>query len=234
MPIFVETGLRTNSGMAGNVLENLRSLSPGIDVVALFSTSGSKARYVDVKSGHHLLRVDVDQPVSPLTVETLGAIWKPFDAVIVSDYAKGYLDESILMEIRCRCFVDSIPLFIDTKRLLSGWAEHAIVKINEAEFLHQLKKITAPWSKCLHLIVTMGGDGMKLISRTGADAHHVPAIPIQVRDGAGCGDTVLAALVVRYLENGGDLKDAMQWAGKAGAVAVSKRGVVAVKREEVQ
>ena len=44
----------------------------------------------------------------------------------------------------------------------------------------------------------------------------------------------LAALVVRYLENGRDLKDAMDWANKVGAIAVSKRGVVAVKREEVK
>jgi len=58
--------------------------------------------------------------------------------------------------------------------------------------------------------------------------------PIEVRDGAGCGDSVLAALVVRYLENGGNLKTAMEWAAKAGAVAVSHRGVVAVKREDVE
>ena len=155
------------------------------------------------------------------------------DAIVMSDYKKGFLDEYIIGLITHWAREYNTPVFTDTKRIIGAWAKNAIVKINDQEFANHLNAGRGPAAWCDKLIVTHGAGGMDLYLADKLE-YHCPATPIEVRDGAGCGDTVLAALVVRYLENGGDLRDAMDWAGKAGAIAVSRRGVVAVKREEVK
>lgn len=235
VPVFVETSRKETPGMAGNVLANLKSLCPNLIVSPLLCPSRStKTRYVDVRTGHHFLRVDYD----PEQDELSNAKWRGtfdsenWDAVVVSDYNKGYLTDEILGSIGYNCRKTLTPIFVDTKRVLREWSSGAIVKMNEYEYAACLRAGYPACQWAQTLIVTKGGDGMQLYEN-GAASWHLDAIPIQVRDGAGCGDSVLAALVVRYLENGGNIRDAMEWAGKVGAIAVSKRGVVAVNREEV-
>jgi bifunctional ADP-heptose synthase (sugar kinase/adenylyltransferase) len=62
----------------------------------------------------------------------------------------------------------------------------------------------------------------------------VPVDPIEVSSVAGAGDTFLSALAL-YLAKywGCDLFDAVDYACMAARIAVSKRGVVAVRAEEV-
>ncbi len=235
VPVFIPQTQKISPGMAGNVLANLKSLAPAAEITALLpSATNTKTRYVHGKTGHHFLRVDEPDNCQSLTnLEWRGtfddARW---DAVVVSDYNKGFLNEELLDSINRNCSKLLIPLFVDTKRQLGEWTKNAIVKLNVYEAAFQQ---SSPWAQCEHLIVTYGGEGMRLFGQDGIASYHSPAVGnIEVKDGAGCGDSVLAALVIRYLENGGDLKDAMDWANKVGAVAVSKRGVVAVKREEVK
>lgn len=233
--VLVPTDCITNPGMGGNVLSNLKSLAPDAEITALLpNVVNMKIRYVDKKTGHHFLRVD-----EPDQCETLSNLkWRGifdndgWDAVVVSDYCKGFLNEELLVSIGRNCLKMLIPLFVDTKRQLGEWSLNAIVKLNEYEAAYQQ---STPWAQCEHLIVTYGAGGMRLFGPDGIASYHSPALgQVEVKDGAGCGDSVLAALVVRYLENGKDLKDAMDWANKVGAIAVSKRGVVAVRREDVK
>ncbi len=238
VPVFIPTGQVTTPGMAGNVLANLKSLAPDAEVIAyLPKVVNMKVRYVDRTTGHHFLRVDEPDQCQLMQandfMEHFGAI--PPDAVVVSDYCKGWLNEELLTMIGEVCKMNCVPLFVDTKRLLGAWSRWAIIKINESEAAEQEKTNEAFASLCAGLIVTSGADGMTLYDREGKEVYYSPAVGVlEVKDGAGCGDSVLAAITVRYLENGGDLKDAMDWANKVGAVAVSKRGVVAVKREDVK
>lgn len=233
VPVFERKGAEVAPGMAGNVLANIQSLCPGALVTTLLGNSGAKIRFVDRKTGHHFMRLDEPVKVYELTeLDFLEVVaLEEWDAVVISDYCKGYLSESVLLSISDMCARSNSTLFIDTKRLLGEWAKDAIVKINEHEYAEHIRKGVFPVAGSL--IVTRGGDGMDLLDKDGKTAYHVHAEPIEVKDGAGCGDSVLAALVVAYIENGRDLRKAMDWAGRVGAVAVSKRGVVAVKREEV-
>jgi ribokinase len=43
-------------------------------------------------------------------------------------------------------------------------------------------------------------------------------------DTTAAGDAFTAAMTLRYLENGGDIKDAVRYGAAAGALAVAKRG----------
>jgi bifunctional ADP-heptose synthase (sugar kinase/adenylyltransferase) len=155
------------------------------------------------------------------------------DAVVISEYNKGFLTPGKMHMIAQFCWANKIPLFADSKSLLSDWSRKiTFVKINEVEFQAHLDKGLSPWQECQHLLVTKGGAGIDLYGQDGTVVHHADAHGGNIIDVAGAGDTVIAALVVNYLETG-DIKQAMEFSMRAASVAVSKRGVVAVKREEV-
>jgi len=222
--------------MAGNVAANIRSLAPEMDVVTLFPEKPSiKTRYVDHKTNHHFFRLDEDVVSEPLSgIDWLRSIKMCPDAVVISEYNKGFLTPGKMHMIAQFCWANKIPLFADSKNLLSDWSRKiTFVKINEVEFRAHLDKGLSPWMECQNLISTRGSSGMDLYAQDGSISYHSPGVKVAVSDVAGAGDACIAALVVKYLENGGNIKTAMDYANKVGAVAVSKRGVVAVKREEV-
>ena len=115
------------SGMAANVHDNLTNLNCWI----AFITNREdivKTRYIDQRSGQHLLRVD-DEPVVEPWDEYIGQYpWETYDAVVVSDYNKGFLTyehiEHIIQNFKG-------PVFIDTKKTDLERFQGAWVKINE-------------------------------------------------------------------------------------------------------
>lgn len=237
--VFEPKSRKDVPGMAGNVFENLKSLAAYAKVVALLSNSNAvKVRHVDAKTGHHFLRVDSGVTTGALDCNEFAAeICNHYPqplAVVVSDYCKGFLDLGSLMLIGEICAMNNIPWFVDTKRIIGPWAKGCILKINQQELEANIAAGVRPWEHVMACIVTNGAQGMDLYGSDGQVTYHVQGPVVEVRDGAGCGDSVLAALAIRYLEKNGNIRDAMEWADKVGRVAVSKRGVVAVKREEVQ
>ena len=234
-PAVIPHSTTSNPGMAGNVAENLKSLAPHLDVVTLFPENPSiKTRYVDRKTNHCFLRVDNDVHPEPLAgADWLSSIKMCPDIVVASDYNKGFLTPGKMHMISMFCWNNDIPLFADSKALLGDWSRKiTFVKINQIEFDNQLRAGISPWKECVNLIVTRGGDGLDLYDQTGAIVHHENSHGGEVIDLAGAGDTTLAALIVGWAETR-DIKNAMGFAAKAAGIAVSKRGVVAVKREEV-
>ena len=124
----------------------------------------------------------------------------------------------------------NVPIFMDTKMLLGIWSKEVdFVKINNKEFLINVQNGTTKY--CKNLITTNGSDGAcwyrnkKLIRCFGVD-------PVKISCVSGTGDTFLAALAIRYIEIK-DIERAIIFANKAARIAVSKPGVVAVKREEI-
>ena len=129
VPILNLSRKETTRGMAWNVRENLMSF--GMEVFILTNgESITKTRYIDEKSNQHILRVDDESPLEPMDYELPE---DEYDALVISDYDKGFLTQKKIFEL-----VDWFdgPVFIDSKKTtLPGTA---FVKINEEEF----KKIT--------------------------------------------------------------------------------------------
>lgn len=77
--------------------------------------------------------------------------------------------------------------------------------------------------KCKHLVIKLGSRGAFIY-----DGKHYDMIPAfradKVVDTTAAGDAFTAAMTLRYLENGGDIKDAVRYGAAAGALAVSKKG----------
>jgi len=222
VPIFKPTYLTTTGGMAINVTENIKNLGGVCDLITN-DFRPAKTRYVEEQSNHLLLRIDVNDRVEPIEWKVLDKInFDDYDAVIISDYNKGYIYEDHIDYISKRHNI----VFLDSKKELGSWVENVnFLKINKTEFLKN-------WSDSVKfkgdLIVTLGKDGADLNKhkRFSIENEH------NVRDLSGAGDTFLAALVVEYLKNK-NIEDAINFANKCAAWVVTQKGVVAVDPDKI-
>ena len=119
VPVFNPLYVDRNFGMGGNVVENLMSLNQDIDIKHIHQFQPiKKTRYVDDKSNHMFIRVDEgEETVTPLelTDSVIDEI-KESDAIIISDYNKGFLSEKILLEIAYH----SRFIVMDTKKKIGS------------------------------------------------------------------------------------------------------------------
>ena len=77
--------------------------------------------------------------------------------------------------------------------------------------------------KCKYLIIKQGSRGAFIYD--GRHYSFVPAIRAgETVDTTAAGDSFTAAMTVRYLENGGDISDAVRYGVAAGAIAVTRKG----------
>ena len=117
--------------------ENLNSLGLEVDLVTN-DNKIHKVRYVDKSSNQLIIRVDendeCDRIDRSILYEKLNLQW---DAVVVSDYNKGFLNEKDIQYIseNVKC-----PVFLDTKKLLGRYCENIdFIKINETEYNKNLE-----------------------------------------------------------------------------------------------
>ncbi len=220
VPIIKYIDSKVVPGMAANVRKNLATL--GLE--PNFITNDAeilKTRYIDQRSGQHLLRVD-SEPYIPSWNQQTPQPLDQYDAIVVSDYNKGFLTyeniEHIIKSTRA-------PIFIDTKKqdLKKFDAEHVLIKINESEY-------KARSSIPQKLIVTLGHKGAML------KVHDTETIytpnTVEVVDVCGCGDTFLAALTVNYLYTN-HIDQAIMFANKAAGITVQHTGNYAPSIEEI-
>ena len=204
-------------GMAANVNLNLTNL--GIDTDFVTNTEQIiKTRYIDKRSGQHLLRVDNERDIIPWSGRTPFPL-DMYDAIVISDYNKGFLTyehiENIIKSVNC-------PVFIDTKKTDVERFQGAWVKINELEY-NKLK------SECTGLIVTLGDQGAKVPHHD----IHCPTKIVEVMDVCGCGDTFLSALTAQFLFTK-DIEKAIMFANIAAGITVQHRGNYAPSYDEIR
>lgn len=216
VPVFKFSHEEERPGMAANVQANLEAL--GCEVYASLGTPGRKIRLIDQRSRQHLLRIDEDVETAPFNDPAI--FENEFDAIVISDYNKGYITYELVEQLR-RNFAG--PIFIDTKKQDIARFKGCYVKINEKEFYDR-------WTDNDYLIVTLGGRGA--MYRQYLTLDKFPAQPVEVVDVCGAGDTFLAALAYDYLINK-DIPEAIRFAIRASAVTVQHTGVYAPKWEEI-
>ena len=215
VPVFNPLHTEINPGMAGNVVENLRSLNKDIKINFIHQKSPiTKTRYVDDKSNHMFIRVDVENDIDELimTEEVIKTI-SDSDAVIVSDYHKGFLSEEIVNEI---CFFSKFAV-TDTKKLIGMLSLSCFdfVKLNEVEFNNHT--INDKWLD--KIIITLGSKGAKHMG-----VVYPSPDPKETIDVSGAGDTFTASFTLKYLETN-DVSESIIFANKMASIVVSKRGV---------
>ncbi|WP_038317801.1 D-glycero-beta-D-manno-heptose-7-phosphate kinase, partial [Kingella kingae] len=194
-----------------------------------------------------LIRLDFeeqpDQSSLHLVAQHYADLVAQYDAVILSDYGKGVLNEVAQMIATARAL--GKPVLIDPKgsdyqkyrgaTLLTpnraelkeaaggGWASEAELTAKAQTFREQLGLDA--------LLVTRSEEGMSLYRANPTD--HQPTRAQEVYDVSGAGDTVIAAMGL-CLAAGYALPDAMHVANAAAGVVVAKLGTAVCSFDELQ
>jgi D-glycero-beta-D-manno-heptose-7-phosphate kinase len=205
--------------MAGNVITNLQAL--GVATITLHNSENVvKTRYVDDRSGQILLRVDENDKVQRIKPNVLKQITNnelygiKLDAIIISDYDKGFLDEEDI-EFICK---NNSNVFIDTKKIIDEWIQYAtFIKINHVEYdrtEYTLKHLDIEDK----LVITLSSKGCQHKGKI------YPVDKVQIRDVSGAGDTFLSGLVAEYIRTK-DIEQAILFAQECATIVVQKPGV---------
>ena len=211
VPILKFNRKETKKGMAWNVRENIESF--GIEVYMITNQETiTKTRYIDEKYNQQILRVDNEPDLKPMSYDLP---YEHFDALVISDYDKGFLSNEKVFELVE--WFDG-PVFIDSKKTKLP-KESCFVKINDLEF----SKLDNPAD---NLIITRGSKGAEYRGKL------YPGEKVDIFDAVGAGDTFLSALVYFYLKCG-KIEEAIPYANKAAAIAVSNFGTYILTKEDV-
>ena len=207
VPVMKFSKLETKSGMAGNVCLNLQAF--GLDITFLTNSEKiTKTRFIDDRTNKQILCVDNEEKVKPLL---LPVSTDNFDAVIISDYDKGYITESKLFEL---AETSNCPVFIRSKKTFFPNKENCFVVVNEDEY----EKLNS--NSNFHI------DNLIIIKRFEGCIYKntlYPSEKVSICDRVGVDDVFISTLVYGYLKYN-DMDKALILANKAYAISSQQIG----------
>jgi len=205
-----------------------------------------------IASHQQIVRVD-EEDIAPISGEAesraRAAIVERLEsahAVVVSDYAKGFLTPSLLNSVIAEAGRSGKRVFVDPKGAdFARYQGCYLMKPNRLELSiltglpardHQEtlaagSGLSARMPGVL-ILVTEGADGMTLFAGS-RPVEHVVSAPRQVYDVTGAGDTVLATLSLA-ISAGASHRDAMELAGEAAAIAIGTVGTATVTLPQLE
>ena len=208
-----------------------------------------------VVSGHQqMMRLDQESS-SVFTKEEIDALQANIHAaleacpkiVILSDYAKGLLSETVCQAIIKICNAQKIPVLVDPKghdytKYVGATAltpnkketaEACSTTISDADLITKASALKS-CIKLQFLAVTRGDEGITLIDDgiINNGVHHIAASAKQVFDVSGAGDTVIATLAAGLMHGLNPL-EALTVANLAAGVVVGKVGTVPITKTDL-
>ncbi|MCV3374605.1 D-glycero-beta-D-manno-heptose-7-phosphate kinase [Campylobacter lari] len=253
-------------GGAGNVYANLKSLGAEVFALGLVGDDESgrflkenlnakllveKDRKTPLKSrilshSQQVLRLDdendFDTKLEDEIIKEYKKIAKDYDAIILSDYAKGVLTSKVTKALIEYANTLNLPILIDPKgsdfskyqnaTLLTPNKKEATLALG-VEKIDNLEKALKKLKDDLNLtysIITLSEEGIALFDEK---LHIIPAKALEVYDVTGAGDSVIAMLAYA-LALKVDIAKACELANDAAAVVVAKVGSVSVSLEEIK
>jgi D-beta-D-heptose 7-phosphate kinase/D-beta-D-heptose 1-phosphate adenosyltransferase len=228
VPVFTPVKTKENGGMAANVCANVNALGVDCDLIT-HSNKILKTRYVDIKTNQMLLRIDEnDRAEDKFNYKDVA--WSKYDAVLVSNYGKGFLRTCAIRDI-CQyhdnVFLDSNKVHMNCDLPLNL----KFLKINEHELeinkhwkshIHPSQHGGSQYNRPEQIVVTLGHKGCQYMGKI-----YPPPERVIAQDLSGAGDTFLAALAVSMTKVG-DVNEAINYANECALKVVTKRGVSTV------
>ena len=205
-----------------------------------------------IASAQQIIRYDQEskEDISPeseaLITMGLLKIIEQFDVILVSDYGKGVITDSLMGKINFCASGTDTKVLVDPKgddysKYIGSYlltpnkkeAEHATkIDITDDESLKvALKKLHN--TACLQVpMITLSEDGIAILDENN-EVIIKPTVAREVFDVTGAGDTVLASLGY-CLAKGENIVDAMEFANLAAGVVVGKIGSATASLEEIE
>ena len=229
VPVFKENRRKSIPGMSLNVAESILNLGDEIDVVTN-DTKIKKIRFVDERSIQHILRVDEEATVDQISKDQIEKINPSrYDALVISDYDKGFLTFLDAISICSKFINKNIPVFVDSKKTDLRCYSGAIIKINQHE-----KSRVKNMPQESKLITTLGSQGAEYEGERFFPYETKVSDKHGHRDVCGAGDAFLAALVHRFLRNGKNIKEAIDFSNKCAAIVVGYFGTRSINLKDLK
>ncbi len=166
-----------------------------------------------------------------------------YDAILLSDYAKGVLTPALCRETIALARSAKVPVLVDPKgkrydkyrgaTLITPNKKEASeatgIDLSDDEALRRAGEWLRKELDLEYAVITLSEEGMAIFSKT---MHKIPTRAREVYDVTGAGDTVLAALGFA-LSQGMDILDAARFANSAAAVVVAKVGSAVATLDEI-
>ncbi len=198
----------------------------------------------------HVVRVDREANFQPddachaRALALLESLLPTLDAVILEDYAKGFLTQEFVERVGALVRRAGKVLAVDPNpRNDLRWTGATAIKPNRSEAFHAAglppsdaalpeaaSHLLEKWDTEM-LLITLGEQGMALF-RPGQPPHAVPPIPREVFDLSGAGDTSIA-LFTLALAAGASPERAAEIANHAGSVVIGKLGTATLTPAEL-
>jgi D-beta-D-heptose 7-phosphate kinase/D-beta-D-heptose 1-phosphate adenosyltransferase len=222
VPVFNPDSEKNNGGMALNVKHNIDAIGANSTLITQ-EEKIIKTRYVDSRTNSLLLRVDTNDKATRISKDVIHGIKNNkyldvyYDAIIISDYCKGFISEEDIDEISKHNF----NIFLDTKKILGEWCENvSFIKINHVEYdrtQHTIDQLNIK----NQLIITRSNDGCEY------QENIYPVEKVNIKDVSGAGDTFISGLVCEFIRTK-DIVLAIKFAQDCATKVVQKKGVCTI------
>lgn len=203
-------------------------------------------------NSHQVVRIDWERvhPISQAAQEQLLKNLRglQFDALLVSDYAKGTMTHNLLSNALELAIERGVPSAVDPKgRDFGKYLRATLVKPNRKEAIDALgldpsgdytgeelgRKLQRAFG-IKNVLVTLGPKGMALVpADDSAPTIVLPSIPREVYDVSGAGDAVISMMTLG-MACGAPMAESMHIANTAGALVVEKWGTQPVRLSELE
>jgi D-beta-D-heptose 7-phosphate kinase/D-beta-D-heptose 1-phosphate adenosyltransferase len=245
-------GVVGNDAMGRKVIHDLRKMGVDTRGVVVEPERVTTVKTRIIAQHQQVVRYDreVVRPIQPESIrQTLSFLEENLnglDAVLVSDYAKGVVCESLITEVRASVLkrgkilavdpkVKNVPLFqgvtiITPNHYEAG--EAAGIWIRSEEDLHRAGRTLLDNLRAESVLITRGEKGMTLFERKG-DVTHIPTVAKEVFDVTGAGDTVISVLTMA-LAIGASLQEAAVLSNYAAGIVVGEVGTATLKTADLE
>ena len=187
------------------------------------------------------------ETASALIAKCLAILEEGCDALLFSDYLKGVLSEKVVAALTEAARARGIVVAANPKPASVGYYRNAdLIQLNRKEadeasrsalfeslddtVFHQAGARLREALEVRNLLITRGGRGLTLFEAN--RFVDVPAIPVEVFDGTGAGDSTIAGITMGLAAKG-TMEQAVRLGNAAGGAVVKHGGVVTARREEV-
>ena len=193
-----------------------------------------------------MLRIDKEKPgncrkgLEKLVFKFIDEKINNWDAIIFSDYNKGFVSSNLAKKVIEIAERKKIPVVVDTKNKNIAHYEGATVitpnakealAITNIEKAEIAGKIIAKRYKIKNVLITKGSQGMTLCY--GNKIINISVFSKEVYDVTGAGDTVVSVLAIS-LSSGFSLVEAAYISNVAAGIVVGKVGTSTVSLKELQ
>lgn len=224
----------------------------GADVSGIFEdTNRTTSLKTRVMAGsHQIVRFDKEskdeidganeEKIYSFAASNIGS----FDAILLSDYKKGIITDSLSQKLITLANDKNIPVLADPKGSDYSKYKNATLLTPNKKEAKEATKIDIKDDESLvaaglklkrelnlkYSVITLSEDGIGIFDE--GKTIKLPTLAQEVFDVTGAGDTVLSALGIA-LALGADIVEAAKFANKAAAVVVAKVGSATVTVQEI-